>query len=54
MREGRWKEGKKDERRKSGGQWAGNGLRGKGQRQAEGGKEKELLSEEQEREDDKR
>lgn len=29
-------------------------LRGKGWRQAEGGKEKERLSEEQEREDDKR
>ncbi len=29
-REGRWKGGeKKDERRKSGGQWEGNGLRGK-------------------------
>lgn len=50
MREREEVEGKRDERRKSGGQWEGKGLRGK----IESGKEKEQLSEEQEREDDKR
>lgn len=42
MREGRWKGvKKKDERRKSGGQWEGKRVEGgKGWRQAEGGKRK--------------
>lgn len=48
MREGRWKGEEKDERRKSGGQRE-KGEQG-GEKRIEGGKEKEWLSEEQERE----